>query len=198
MLATNCKAIYNDALRWWDKKKKKSEDSENTYSSGEFSIETDVETKSSVESKKLSKHINFDINVSRSNWKFIQPIPAEYHRKLDSVRKNSIRKYMILPPGIWTNFIANEIAKHPKNIICSFVFKRAKVYSNGTNYVEMDATCATCHASLKGIIENKPEKNVRSVKISFILKNFNKSHHNSQQKVVKNYGEMIMTNQHQH
>lgn len=62
---THCKAIYNDALRWWKQQKTSSSDEEicEGVTEGEFSDETFVNSQSSK-----SSHENRKSNVHSSNF----------------------------------------------------------------------------------------------------------------------------------
>lgn len=128
------------------------------------------------------------MNISKKNWEIIQPVPMNYNKKLSQSRKSSVRKYLVLPAGIWTNVIVDHIARHPKNIVCSFTFKRAKVHTNADNYITIHGKCATCKANLYGTIKEKPHENSDAVKISFILSDFNEKRHQGKNVAVKNYG----------
>lgn len=115
-------------------------------------------------------------------------MPVTYKRKIETTRKCNRRKYLILPSGIWTNFIIDQITKHPKNFICNFVFKRGKVYSSGNTYIAINANCTTCHATLNGYVIDKPGADFNSVKVQFILRGFDETRHQKPIASVKNYG----------
>lgn len=190
---TSSKAFYNEALRWW-REKKASVDDEQSGSESCISIETSIaesSSQSSIEKSKPSGDVKFSIQISKSNWQTIQPVPAEYHRKFEKLRKSNVRKYLILPPGIWTSFIVDAIAKHPKDIVCNVVLKRGNVYATGDNYIVMTAKCATCNASLIGVVKKEPSGDFKTVKIEFVLKDFDESRHRTSRKNVKNYGASI-------
>lgn len=87
---SNTKAIYNDALRWWIQREKidSSDDKDNV---SEKSIETTIKSSNGSESSSLNSHkltgdIKFNIHVSKSNWKIIQPVPVDYDRKIIAFR----------------------------------------------------------------------------------------------------------------
>lgn len=182
------KAVYTEALRWW-REKNLPEIDEHESETG-ISMETSVDmtsSQSTSDKKKSIIDIQFSIRIPIDKWTTIQPVPLEYKRKLAKNRNLSIRTYLCLPPGIWTNVIADEIAKHPKNIVCTVAFKRAKVYSSGNAYITMAASCTTCIAFLTGIVKEEPLAKTSSVKIQFVLRNFNEAKHRKS-KNVKNYG----------
>lgn len=135
--STNPKAVYMNCLRWWkENNKKKSKESE-ASAAEDFSTETTINSSSQSSSK--ADDIKFTINLSKENWDIIEPVPTNYKRKLDKSKKSSTRKYLVLPPGTLTNVLVDNIAKHPKDIKCSFTFKRGKVYANGKEYIKIFA-----------------------------------------------------------
>lgn len=160
------KAIYTAALKWW--KQFQNLDVSNHNSSiepkgNEISIETSTGISSDEHSfssnspkKGIAKEIR--IKISPKVWKTIQPNERIYKRKNERSHTTGVRKYTVMKPGLWTDVISNEIAKHP-DIPCSWIFKRNKCYLSGRKYVELEGKCSVCSAVLVGAIDKKPDEN---------------------------------------
>lgn len=95
-----------------------------------------------------------------------------------------MRTYYVLESGLWTNYLIQKIAEHRKNIICTWAFKRAKVYMESDNYVTLSANCTTCRAYLIGYVPKKPNPD-ENVKFSFKVINFNEEEHKLGRKNVR-------------
>lgn len=90
----------------------------------------------------------------------------------------------MLKAGLWTNVLIEKIAEHRKNIICTWAFKRGKVYNDGENYITLYANCTTCRAVLIGCVTYKPKQEA-NVKFSFKVLNFKEEEHKSSHKNVR-------------
>lgn len=139
--------------------------------------------------KKLKK--TFTIDIETSVWRRIHPISAIYHREAENARRNIDRTYHILPPGVWTYVLSKAIATKRKDIPCKWVFKRAKVFDNGENYIVVNARCVTCNAQMKGTLKNKPETPIKRIRFTFAVWNIDETMHqeNKFQKNVRIGGE---------
>lgn len=133
----------------------------------------------------------FTIDIETSVWKRIEPRSAIYHREVENARRNIDRTYHILPPGVWTYVLSKVIANKRKDIPCRWGFKRAKVYENGINYIELTAKCVTCKARLKGTLKNKPETPLKRIRFMFTVSKIDEKLHqeNIFQKNVRIGGE---------
>lgn len=161
------KAIYTAALKWW-KQFQNLDVSSNHNSSieqnrNEISIETSTGNSSDEHSflsngPKQDKAKVTRIKISPKVWKTIQPNESIYKRKNEPSHTTGVRKYTVMKPGLWTDVISNEIAKHP-DIPCSWIFKRNKCYLSGKKYVELQGKCSVCAAVLVGVIDKKPDEN---------------------------------------
>lgn len=133
----------------------------------------------------------FSIDIEPSVWRRIQPVDAIYHREAESARRNIDRSYKILPPGVWTYVLSKMIADKRKDIPCRWVFKRAKVYENGDDYVVVNAKCVTCKAKMNGVIKKQPETPTKRITIMITVSKIDEKLHqeNKFQKNVKIGGE---------
>lgn len=94
------------------------------------------------------------MTLSPEEWKNIEPTATIYKRHKKG------RNYMILPKGEWTHIIAEHFWEHT-HLPCCLLFKRAKVFPAGNNYVLIIGRCKTCSSNFKGIIRNRPSSNSR-------------------------------------
>lgn len=133
--------------------------------------------------KKLKK--TFTIDIETSVWRKIQPLSAIYHREAENARRNIDRTYHILPPGVWTYVLSKVIASKRKDIPCKWVFKRAKVYDNGDNYIVVNARCVTCNAKMEGKLKNKPETPIKNIRFTFTVWKIDQTIH-QEMKLQKN------------
>lgn len=72
----------------------------------------------------------------------------------------SYRAYYALSKNSWTPILAEHFWIHTE-LACCLSFRRAKVYSNGPNYVTVIGRCTVCNSQFKGIITEKPLGNSR-------------------------------------
>lgn len=177
------KAIYNDALRWYeDNSEGKSDKSSEADDISDISIEISPPSDSdesymySEDETPQPNDINFTISLSYEVWKTIQPIPKE-HRRQDKTHNTNIRIYHTLPAGLWTNVLIERIAQHRVKNPCTWTFKRAKVYQSGKKYITISAKCTTCGALLIGQVVNEPKEGDSFVKLKFVVRNFNEEKH---------------------
>lgn len=194
---TNPKAIYSAALRWYRNENEKHAVSEVIHDEiDDITMEESEDASTSLNTTDSPKceRINFNIYLSAEVWKRISPVPVRYDRCVERNRKNRNRIHMGLKKGVWTNIILDKIAKHRKNVICNWSFKRASVFVNGNFYVTITAKCINCLADLQGYIKRKPENDNEMVKMCFTVKNFNeKLHDDENTKTVKNQGDKVKT-----
>lgn len=193
-IAKSTKALYNDCLRWNDKRQYRKD------SCHEMSGDSDVfeeELNSSLNELSLNdsdyendeirdaeRTIKFIIKLSSDVWTTIQPVPKTYKRAADQMHKKGKRVFLVLQPGMWTSLLADKIAEHPKKIICDWAFKRAKVTATGNHYISIFAKCVTCESTLVGFLQNEPKEN-ESVNFKFAVKGFDDTKHQHAQKKVK-------------
>lgn len=189
------KAIYDDALRWYEKKienkvENKIDESIETDDLLDISIEMSTRINSDVsyvDSEEEAPHqndINFTISLSYDVWNTIKPIPKE-HRRNDKTHKTNVWIYHTLPPGVWTNILIDRIAKHKIKNPCTWSFKRAKKYQSGKKYIALSAKCTTCDALLIGQVSIEPKQGDISVKFLFVLRTFNEEKHINNRKNVR-------------
>lgn len=193
-------ALYTEALKWYKatsnvessspvkliEKKIKDISLELTKSESETTDSgTDLDENDSV-SFPFSSTLAYDV------WRMIEPVPRQYERR-DKSHNTELRTYHVLEPRMWTKELIERIAEHRKNNICTWTFKRAKVYMRVENYVTLLATCTTCRAYLVGYVSNEP-KPEEKVKFSFKVINFNEEGHVSGRKNVR-IGGKIYSNQ---
>lgn len=114
-------------------------------------------------------------------WKTIKPVQTKYRR---NDRATTKRMYYTLEPGLWTTILVDRISKHRMKIICTWSFKRSKVYLNGEWYIRVFATCTTCKATLNGGVRKIPSAN-SDVKFTFIVSNFKPNKHDGHRKNVR-------------
>lgn len=191
--AMTTKAIYSEALKWWNDFIDKSKDASSSgISDASFpSIEADpISTNSSSVSSITPDNrsdFTFTLTLSSEVWETIQPIPKDYKRNPDKCHKTKSRLYYVLEPGVWTNILVDRIASHRLNIICTWSFKRAKVYLNGERFINVYATCTTCKAQLIGGVAKMPNEG-ENVKFTFIVQQFKQQKHNEGRKNVRTGG----------
>lgn len=68
----------------------------------------------------------------------------------------------MLEPGIWTSLI-NEHVYEKAKLVRKLVYKRAKVYKEGINYLVIDGSCSLFSSKLTGYMKNKPDQNLRAI-----------------------------------
>lgn len=186
------KNIYTDAWKWHKNLKGKDSEKNNDF---DDSLEEEIELDSSKDSMKDSSFTDDDKNCDKSDikfsiiltselWKLIEPVPRSYHRRSNKRNKSGVRVYSVLKPGAWSSVIIEQIAQHPKNIICNWAFKNARVSSNGKYYVFITANCINCQSKLFITLKTKPADNVE-VKFTCIVKDFDESRHTESDKKVK-------------
>lgn len=193
------KFIYTDAIKWLQKRKCEEKESDEVVHGKirdfddileeEISVSPDIsdayEPESSDQSIDCAKtDIQFSIKLTNKLWKLIEPVSSLYHRRTDETHKSGVREYLVLKPGFWSNVFVDKIAEHPKNIICDWSFKRAKVSSDGKYYVLINANCINCQAKLFAVLKTKPIEN-EDVTFTCIIKGFNEVRHKEGNKKVK-------------
>jgi len=113
-----------------------------------------MDTNYNFESKK------FVITFSVDEWETIQPRTVKYNIA-DKKRPNQhFKSYEVLPKNSWTPVIAEHFWIHTQ-LPCCLSFRRAKVSSNGDNYVSVVGRCSVCESHFKGIVADKPPENAR-------------------------------------
>lgn len=182
------KNIYTDAWKW-NNNRKNIENNKSDKSEFENTFEEEVELNSSKSFTDDSIHkksdLKFSIKLSSELWKLIEPVPRSYHRRANKKNKSGIRVYSVLKPGVWSSVIVEiYYAEHPKNIICDWSFKRARVSPDGKYYVFINAECINCHSQLFAFSKTKPGEN-EEVKFTCIVKDFNEQLHQEANKKVK-------------
>lgn len=190
----SAKAIYNDALRWWEQKSLETSDQnvDRLNDLADISIETSPPSACNSDESNLSSQdealqandINFTISLSYDVWKTIQPVETE-HRRQDKTHNTNIRTYYALQPGLWTSVLVDHIAQHRINNPCTWSFKRSKVYPNGKKYIILSAKCTTCGAFLIGEVSEAPKKDNVPVKFKFIVRGFVEEKHANNRKNVR-------------
>lgn len=70
------------------------------------------------------------------------------------------RAYYALPKNSWIPILAENFWIHTE-LPCYLSFRRAKVYSNGPNYVIVIRRCTVCNSQFKSVISEKPLGNSR-------------------------------------
>lgn len=188
------KAVYTDALKWWaDSEINESNDQTKSGNKSDVSfVSTEIEKSASSSSStsdntsdcdKSRENLSFTITLSSKVWATIDPVPSKYARRSEG-RKNEVRLYYILQPGVWTNILVDRISKHRLDLICTWSFKRAKVYLNSERFIRVFATCTTCGANLIGHVKNIPNKG-DDIKFEFIIQGFNEKKHEKSRKNVR-------------
>lgn len=128
--------------------------------------------------------IAFSIKLTWDVWDSISPVPKNYNRAAEQSRKKGKRMRLVLKPGTWTSLFAEKIADHPKSIICNWSFKVGNVTATGRYYVSVLGYCVTCGSTLIGFLQNEPKKN-EDVVFKFVVKDFDHTKHQGEQKKVK-------------
>lgn len=136
--------------------------------------------------------IAFLIKLTSDNWDSISPVPKNYKRAADESHKKGKRLTLVLKPGTWTSLLAERIAEHPKSIICDWAFKVGKVAATGRHYVSVLGYCVTCGSILIGFLQNEPKKN-EDVVFKFVVKDFDHTKHQGEQKKVKVTGSQALS-----
>lgn len=191
------KSIYTDALKWHKKCESEKNEEIPTEKIDDFDdlLEDEIEFNSADSSEYESEtsddssgcaksDIQFSMKITYNTWKLILPTSRSYHRKADKTHKGGVRKYLVLKPGFWSNVFAEKIAQHPKNIICDWAFKKARVSGDSKHYVVITASCINCKSKLCAVLEKKPQEN-EEVKFTCVVKNFNEKRHEESTKKVK-------------
>lgn len=112
---------------------------------------TDIRSESCSDDDNLPT-ISFAITLSGQEWLQIHPQPKTY--------KN--RTYMVLTPETWSSVVASHFWDHTK-LNCTLSMKRAKVYENGSTYLNFFGSCKVCKSQLTGVLLNKPNENQRLI-----------------------------------
>lgn len=188
-IPNTAKAIYIDALKWHRQQQKpRTKSNDEVTHSDTFAelLETEIEMNSSNDTNEcfeLNKSdITFSVKLSPRNWETVKPIPRNYHRRAHKTHKSGQRTYLVLQPGTWTSLFAEEIAVHPKNIICNFAFDGGRVTEGGEHYINLSGKCTTCDAKLIGVLNKMPIKG-DTINFEFLIKNFDESRHNGKKGV---------------
>lgn len=105
----------------------------------------------------VEETLKFNITLSIEEWNRMLPSEVKYKRK-----GSTSRTYTILSPGIWTDIIHSHFWEQTKRS-CSIVYKRAKIYEDGTNYCQLFGTCSNCSSKFFGVLKNKPPTNCRAI-----------------------------------
>lgn len=137
---TSQKAIYNDALRWFEGKTQakgnRQDDPNDEIDESDISIEqssdasgSDGNYSSSENEEARNKDITFSISLSREVWQTIEPAPTEQKRS-DSSYKTKTRVVYELKKGLWTNVLIDRISQHRIRNPCTWSFESGKVYPN--------------------------------------------------------------------
>lgn len=183
-------ALYTEALKWYKEISNIETIPDKTIEKKikDISLELSQSESASADSdtdfnENESVDFCFSFKLTHEIWQTIQPVQKQYERR-DKTHKKQLRTYHVLEPGLWTNVLIERIAEHRKNIICTWAFKRAKVYVEGENYITLSATCKTCRAYLIGYVTHAPKPD-ESVKFSFKVINFNEEAHTSYRKNVR-------------
>lgn len=182
------KNIYVDAWKW-------NKQRESTGGCGKSDFEDTFEDEIGLNSSgsrsftddsilRAESDIKFTIKLTKSLWKLIEPVPRSYHRRASKKNKHGVRVYSVLKPGVWSSVIVDQIANHPKNIICDWSFKSARVSNSGKYYVFIRATCVNCQAQLYAYLKTKPDEN-EEVKFTCVIKGFNENDHVGTTKKVR-------------
>lgn len=194
-IGSSAKSIHTDAKRW-QQKIRDSEKKDRNYrkQSNDFDDlleeeSSDNEVESSDESiiSATKNDIQFFIKLSHNIWKLIEPIPCSCHRLADKTHSSSVRKYLVLRPGMWSSVFMEKIAEHRKNIICDWSFKNSRVSNNGKYYVTINANCINCESKLFAFLKTKPNES-EEVVFTCTIKGFDETRHNERSKKVKVYG----------
>lgn len=125
--------------------------------------------------------IKFNITLSVEEWNKIRPKYVKYNAIIQN--KTSERTYRILEPGQWTSVIHDHIYEQIK-IICKLVYKRAKVYNSGKNFLVIDGSCSVCQSNFKGILEKEPDIDSRAVIKCTYVGNFKNCIGNSKRNMI--------------
>lgn len=195
---TTQKAIYNDALRWYEKKTGKTDDEhDNLSDESDISIRrSDTRSVSSDSFGNYSssegdeihdKDIRFSISLSLEVWRTIEPVPFEQKRN-ESTHKTKSRVYLQLTPGLWTNVLIEKISQHRIKNPCTWSFKRAKVLMEGSVYIKISAKCKTCGALLIGKVYDIPKTDDNYVNFKFIVRDFSEEKHSKKRVNVRSGG----------
>lgn len=99
----------------------------------------------------------FVITFSSDEWKTIQPERVQYHLMDKKRLLQRFKTYEVLPKKKWTPLTAEHFLIHTL-FPCCLSFRRAKVLSNGENYV---GRFSVCGSYFKGIVSEKPPENAR-------------------------------------
>lgn len=191
------KAIYTDAIKWFKKSECENKEEDDLVRDFDDILENETQVSSNGSSYESSDEsfscvksdIQFSIKLTYNMWKLIKPESRSYHRRADKTHKSGVREFLVMKPGFWSNVFVDKIAEHPKNIICEWSFKRARVASNGKYYVMINADCIICRSKLFAILKTKPIED-EEVTFTCVVKGFNKTCHEESNKKVRVTGSM--------
>lgn len=192
---TSQKAIYNDALRWFEGKTQakgnRQDDPNDEIDESDISIEqssdasgSDGNYSSSENEEARNKDITFSISLSREVWQTIEPAPTEQKRS-DSSYKTKTRVVYELKKGLWTNVLIDRISQHRIRNPCTWSFESGKVYPNGQVYIKIKAKCTTCCAHLIGEVLQVPKPDDENVKFKFCIRDFSEETHSKKRVNVR-------------
>lgn len=176
------KAIYSAALRWHNSTKNVVLPQAEPVNEFEISVNSTSSNSlnSSDDASKNSQVLKCTIKLEHSVWKTIEPTEATYLRK-DTLK--GVRKYAVLQPGVWSNVIADAIAKQLLTP-CTWAFKTNKCY---TDRITFSAKCTTCSSNLFGSIDQFASEK-QQVKINIEIHGMNTRRHEIRSKNVKIVG----------
>lgn len=130
--------LYNQVLKSIPTKKRELVDVSDT---GQSTSESDTE----------NEKLNFVITLSDNEWETIKPINVFYKHG-----KSKIKEYSILPPHRWSSIIFSHFWNHTK-VCCSLIFKNAKVFSYGKNFIEIKGYCSECGSTFFSSLNIQPD-----------------------------------------
>lgn len=114
----------------------------------------------SVDSDEDFPNKKFVITFSSDEWKTIEPQRVNYNLVDKKRPLQRFKTYEVLPKNKWTPLVAEHFWIHTQ-LPCCLSFRRAKVLSNGDNYVSVVGRCSVCGSYFKGIVSEKPPENAR-------------------------------------
>lgn len=123
-------------------------------------------------------------------WTTVSPVEKDYARKRDN---GKVRTYVVMPPGAWTNVIADAVTKKRSDIPCGWTFTNNRCYYSGKEYLTIRGRCNICSAILRGVIEDTPDENKPvDIKIEIFSLNRN-THEKAEPKNVRIGGDFAKT-----
>jgi len=84
----------------------------------------------------------------------------QYYNRSDT--KNYFREYLVLKQNVWTSIIHEHFFEKTR-LSCPIDYKRAKIFTNRTIFLNIIGHCSLCLSNFKGIESKSPETDSRVV-----------------------------------